>query len=60
MPLFVLLMCKMGMCDCVARLLHISCNRTPRGGVYIFMILITSSGVDHLIKEQESLGLPKK
>jgi len=26
----------------------------------MFMILITSSGVDNLIKEQESLGLPKK
>jgi len=26
----------------------------------MFMILITSSGVDHLIKEQQSLGLPKK
>jgi len=44
----------------LARLLHITGNRTPRGGVYMFMILITSSGVDHLIKEQQSLGLPKK
>jgi len=34
-------------------------NRTPRGGVYIFMILITSGGVDHLREEQQSLGLPK-
>jgi len=34
-------------------------NRTPRGGVYTFMILITSGGVDHLREEQESLGLPK-
>jgi len=26
----------------------------------MFMILITSSGVDHLTEEQQSLGLPKK
>jgi len=34
-------------------------NRTPRGGVYTFMILITSGGVDHLREEQQGLGLPK-
>jgi len=44
----------------LARLLRITGNRTPRGGVYMFMILITSSGVDHLREEQQSLGLPKK
>jgi len=45
----------------LARLLHITGNRTPRGGVYIFIIMITSSGAEYLRKlDQRSLGRPEK
>jgi len=32
MPLFVFLVCKMGMCDCVARLLRINVIEHPEVG----------------------------